>query len=165
MLANYICHSKRVDTDFVLCSLCFTASASGKNICSPLKILDNTVKKVKLSSKNTENMMAKVKVIYCRSDEKIDGEKIIYTHTVGICILPSVSEKCRIMTQCERIEDEKIERPVGRVTVYYTEPCDSAFSVAKRYHTPIKKLCEDNAISSGVMSGDEPILPKRLIIY
>jgi vacuolar-type H+-ATPase catalytic subunit A/Vma1 len=64
------------------------------------------------------------------------------------------------------IENERVEKTSGRVTVYYTEPSDTLFSVAKRYHTTTAALLETNEITVTTSGGDENVkLPKRLIVY
>ena len=157
------------------CNISFEARVQGvvamctsddKVIYTPLKITENIAKKVNLSSKKCTNFGANVKILSCNVLQKIDGEEIKYQIKLVLSILPFCEENQRILSDISLDDGEEFEKVLGRVTVYYTEPGDSLFSIAKKYHTTKDKLLENNEIVAEVIGGEEHIrLPRKLIIY
>ena len=99
-------------------------------------------------------------------EQKIDGNAVKYTADVALDVIPYDEISERVLISAQRNENEKVEKTSGRVTVYYTEPSDTLFSVAKRYHTTTAALLESNEITVTTSGGDENVkLPKRLIVY
>jgi hypothetical protein len=82
-----------------------------------------------------------------------------------VYILPALRKSARLLTSLEKQEEKRALRNIGRVTVYYTEPRDTLFSVAKKYATTVSRLAEDNEISAEASVGSDVKLPRRLIIY
>ena len=130
-----------------------------------VKFNESIDKKVKLSSDFEDIICDTVKIHDCKISQKIDGDDIKYSVSARAYILPALRKSVRLLTSLEKEEERRVERSVGRVTVYYTEPCDTLFSVAKKYSTTVSRLAEDNEISAAASVGSDEKLPKRLIIY
>ena len=133
---------------------------------APIKFSDVTTKKVNISSQKCDNFSAIVRVSAVNTSYKIDDADIRYILIAYLDVIPCSEVQTKILESASRNENEKIEKCSGRVTVYYTEPTDTLFSVAKRYHTAISTLLENNEIASPTVGGEEKIsLPKRIIVY
>lgn len=141
-------------------------NGDGNTVYAPIKISDNIAGKVNLSGKNGANQGAIVRIAGTDISQKIDGDDIKYTATAGLDIIPYDGVSERVLVSAERNEGERVEKTSGRVTVYYTEPEDTLFSVAKKYHTTCSALLENNEITVETSSGNEGIkLPRRIIVY
>ena len=138
----------------------------GNTTYAPIKISDNIAKKVNLCSEKRANQGAIVRISNTDIEQKIDGNTVKYTAAVALDVIPYDEISERVLISAQRNENEKVEKTSGRVTVYYTEPSDTLFSVAKRYHTTTAALLESNEITVTTSGGDENVkLPKRLIVY
>ncbi len=74
----------------------------------------------------------------------------------------------RILLGCDAVDGGKYESVSGRITVYYPEPGETLFSVAKEFHTTPEKIAEDNSLAESVSAGGgcEPLNGvKRIFIY
>ena len=143
---------------------CYDANASV--VYAPIKFSDVITKKVNISSQNHDNFSGVIRVSGVNTSYKIDDADIRYTILADLDVIPCSETHTSILENASRKEDEKIEKCSGRVTVYYTEPSDTLFSVAKRYHTAISTLLENNEITASTVGGEERIdLPKRIIVY
>lgn len=137
----------------------------GKVCELPVKFNENIDKKVKISSDFEDISCDAIKICECKIGQKIDGNDIKYSISVKVYILPALRKSARLLTSLEKQEEKRALRNIGRVTVYYTEPRDTLFSVAKKYATTVSRLIEDNEISAAASVGSDVKLPKRLIIY
>lgn len=141
-------------------------SDDGKTAYAPIKIAESISEKVNLSSKTSANQGAIARISGIDILQKIDGDDIKYTLSVTIDIIPLYTASKRVLVSAERNEEQRVEKTSGRVTVYYTEPGDTLFSVAKKYHTTSSGILENNEIVVETSGGkNEERLPKRLIIY
>jgi hypothetical protein len=143
-----------------------TLDSSANTIYSSVKTSENISKKVNLSSEKCGNRGAIVRISDVNLSHKIDGDDIKYTATVLLEVIPYLEAGERILVGAQRDEGARQEKTAGRVTVYYTEPSDTLFSVAKAYHTTSSAILRDNEITVETVGGVErTVLPKRLIIY
>ena len=138
----------------------------GKTVYAPIKLSENTEKKVNLSSKKCANSGANVQISKIDLVQKIDGNDVKYTVVAELDIVPYTKHSMQVLTGVVRDEGRRIERTQGRVTVYYTDSEDTVFSVAKKYHTTVSSLLENNRITVETSLGEEKMrLPKRIVIY
>ena len=143
-----------------------TYDNNGATAYVPVKISDTIQKKVNISSQKQGVSGAMVRISGVNISHKIDGDDIKYTACVDVDIIPYDEACVRVLDSGERNENEKIEKKAGRVTVYYSEPGDTLFSVAKKYHTSITSMLENNDIAAETALGEGGVaLPKRIIIY
>ena len=155
-----------ITVEFKIQGVISCSDNDGNTVYAPIKVTDNISKKVNLNSQNCENMGVIARISSANVLHKIDGDDIKYTATADLDIIPYGESGEKMLVSAVRNEEEKIEKNVGRVTVYYTEPGDTVFSVAKKYHTTSAALLENNEIAVQTAGGMESAkLPKRLIIY
>ena len=90
------------------------------------------------------DFFAKISPAGC--DWEIDGEnlcvKVYYTYSYSLS--ETLHESC--LSSCEIVGDELIEKSLSKVSVYYPDPDESLFEIAKKFHTGVKDIAEDNAI-------------------
>ncbi len=106
--------------------------------------VDIAVNDVDYSLVNTEQMELKVNIgAYCVVSKKQDIEVVV-----------------DITESDEEVDMNK--RP--SMTIYYVQPGDSLWKIAKRYHTTVKELVETNDIPNPdlIMPGDQIIIQKKL---
>lgn len=96
-------------------------------------------------------------------EAKVTPEHISYTlsgdRTLSLRIITALSLKCMVLEKTMLIESiEKNDEPVGSgspVSIYFVQPGDTLWSIAKRYRTSVKNIMEDNELESDrLQTGD-----------
>lgn len=72
------------------------------------------------------------------------------------------------LTECNIVGDETYDTGKSCITLYYPDARETLFDIAKRFHTTVSKIAEDNSLSTAVFNTqEEPLLDldiKKLII-
>ena len=134
---------------------------------SPIRLSLPFSKAFKCSSAREEHA-AECNLSCSRCGAVIDGERVEISCSLEGVITVSDRKSERILSSSNVIDDELNEHP-GRVTVYYPEPGETLFSVAKKFHASVEKVALDNALDvETASSGDSDIAlsgVKKLLIY
>ena len=101
-------------------------------------------------------------------ESAIDAEHLRLS--VGLRVDTSVrrSREVRCVTECNAVAGDPVGRRSYEITVYYPEPGETLFEVAKAYRTTVARIAADNSLSeSAYRSADACVLDlgaKSLII-
>ncbi len=105
------------------------------------------------------------KPVSCRLD--IEGNEMLVGCSFEL-ILEARREVTERVLSALSLTDEEYPRDSSVVTVYYPESGETLFGIAKRYHTSVASIAEDNALSEAVFSesgeGLSALGVKRLVI-
>ena len=86
------------------------------------------------------------------ADITVDSEKVYPECKIMIYLSMSEDKKTRTLV-ASSLTDEYFEISRSRVTVYFPEPGDTLFSVAKKYHTGTLTVASDNSLAEGCLAG------------
>lgn len=93
----------------------------------------------------------------------INGQQIQLKINVGAACIVNKKIGIDILTNAEELEEmeETIKRP--SITIYYVQPGDSLWKIAKRYYTTVSELVQTNEIENPerLMPGEQIIIQKR----
>lgn len=136
-------------------------------IYAPVKFSVPFTENVNLDCQMHNNMRANCAVN--ANDAKINfDENSVYASCELAFYVTVTSEKRQRCLGASYLTDEEYEKDESVVTVYYPEPSESLFSIAKRFHTSVGRIAESNRLSESVFaSQDEPLGKcdvKKLII-
>ena len=95
----------------------------------------------------------------CLSGEKVE---IIDGHLLVGCNLYTQacvnSERKMRCLGASYLTDEEYVKEASVITVYYPDAKESVFDIAKRFHTSVRKISEDNALAESVFNAkDAPV--------
>ena len=97
----------------------------------------------------------------------LDGGKVYLDCRVQLDLISDAQRRVGCVASCS-VSGEPFAKCGSVITVYYPEAGESLFGIAKRYHTSVGAIAEDNSLSESVFSDlSSPILSsgvKRLII-
>ena len=99
-------------------------------------------------------------------EAKVNLEHLSYTLSSDRCLelrlINSLSVKCMCSDKTEIIdsieEDEKPIRPLPSVIIYFVQPGDTLWNIAKRFHTSVEKITEDNNLASDVLKPGQKLM-------
>ena len=122
---------------------------------------------VNVSCQMHDNMRAHCHVLTENATMEVDGEHLVLSCVLSSRVTLNSHKKQRCLGSCSLTDDEYAK--VGSViTVYYPDSGESIFSVAKRFHTSVRNIAEDNSLSESVFAAPHaPLLAmgqKKLII-
>lgn len=112
---------------------------------------------VNMNCQMHDNMRAEASV--CLSGEKVE---IIDGHLLVGCNLYTQacvnSERKMRCLGASYLTDEEYVKEASVITVYYPDAKESVFDIAKRFHTSVRKISEDNALAESVFNAkDAPV--------
>lgn len=142
-------------------------SESGERSYMPLKLevpLDETLA---LSTPLSDSQKIEVRASVIKPTVSFDPEWIYISSTIDVSAVALEDKKVSVLESSEA-KDGPLEERGATVTVYYPEPADTLFSVAKAHRTKVLKLARDNALTESVVAGGGGGAlagVKRLIIY
>lgn len=97
----------------------------------------------------------------------LDNSKIFFDCRLCLDITADVQRRVSCVSSSS-VSGDRYEKCGSVVTVYYPEAGETLFGIAKRYHTSVESVAQDNALSESVFNDlTSPILSagvKRLII-
>ena len=122
---------------------------------------------VNLDCQIAENNRFDVKISSEDAAANLDAQKVYLSSALTIEVL--VSREMSVRSVSESVANENEKYPVERATVkvYYPEPREDLFEIARKYHVSVASVSEKNSLTEEVSFGDERDikLPKKLIIY
>lgn len=134
-----------------------------------LKFNSPFVTNVNFDCQNCENARPEVKVIAHGAVASMDSNKIYASCTLETSAVVCAEGSERILSSSAKVDGGDFESVESGVVVYYPDPEDSLFSVAKRFRTSSLKIALDNNISEVVFAGENPEGKlsgvKKLLIY
>ncbi len=97
----------------------------------------------------------------------LDNAKIYFDCRLGLDIVADAQRRVSCVSSSS-VSGDRYEKSSSVVTVYYPEAGENLFGIAKRYHTSVESVAQDNSLSESVFNDlTSPILSagvKRLII-
>ena len=95
---------------------------------------------------------------------EIDNGRVISRATLLTCVNVSANKRTRCLG-ASYVTDEEYLRDESVLTVYYPDPGESLFEIAKRYHTSVRTIAESNRLTEAVFSTPSaPLGVSKLII-
>ena len=110
-------------------------------------------KNVKYGLQNLANLRVDAKGNVINISATVDSEKIYISASLDLS-LSIVSSKCERVLAASTLREELSWKPQGsRITVYYPSDDETLFSVAKKFHTTVTKVANDNSLTDAVNAG------------
>ncbi len=139
----------------------------GTTSYTSLKNSSHFEQNVNVNCQNSDKIKLEVKCKALNTEANVDASTIFLSTDIetDITVLEDKSEKA--LLECSLKKDESYASAGASVSVYYPEAGETLFSVAKKFHVSVNKLCENNTISVETAAlGDALVLEnKRLLIY
>ncbi len=133
----------------------------------PFKLTAEFEKNVNINCQNDENTRVQP-YVYCHQCSATFDDNNIYLAASAYVRL-SVTEELsvRLLSSSELVEDTVFENTGATITVYYPEQGEGLFEIAKKFHTTVEKIMEDNSAALRAMSGESGTKNgvKRLLIF
>jgi hypothetical protein len=122
-------------------------SYSGIKFSSPFAV------NVNLSCQNCDNIRPEIKMRAYDVDASFDNEKLYVNCMLEADALIFDDRSEKILSSSTKLEGW-VESTESGIVVYYPNPSDTLFSVAKKFRTSSLKLAVDNNISESVFAAD-----------
>lgn len=139
----------------------------GKVIYSNVKMTAPFNENVNITCQNCEKIDLKPNVSLDDIIGNIDENKVRASCKISIACAAIEEKTVRRISECAAREDLPFEKTGARVVVYYPNAGETVFSVAKKFHTSVKKVASENSLTGEVMAGGQEFSlggVKRLII-
>jgi len=131
---------------------------------SGLKHTDNFAEYVNINCQNPDKTRFEVKINTEEASAELDAEKVYLSCGVHFDILALEEKEISCVVECIGAERERFVRDKATVRVYYPDADEDVFTVARKFHTSLSKLCKDNSLSVETAMTDCEKLPKKLMI-
>jgi hypothetical protein len=139
-------------------------NVEGNQSYASIKFSSPFVEYVNESCHNSENTRYKVKIIAEEPVAELDADKVYLSCGLRFDVLVSEDKSVRYVAECMGREGERYMKEKATVRVYYPDENEDAFSVARKFHIAVSKLCADNNLNSEASTFERTDLPKKLII-
>lgn len=137
---------------------------NGECTYSPLKLSLPVTFDVNKNIHLNSGASASVKVSPCYPECTIDSDGIYMKFVTDATVNLSEEKSKDRMVSCNAVGEEKYNSSLSKISVYYPEENESLFSVAKKFHTSVAAIAQNNEISSEVSSFESASSFERLII-
>ena len=133
---------------------------------SSLKYTGEFDENVKITCQNEDKCNLFVKIQVEDVDADIDAQKVYISSDLRFDIFNCRDESERILSECIGRENERYTQEKATVRVYYPDCDEDVFSVARRFHIPLSRLCDANSLSVETVSADKNCksFPEKLLI-
>ena len=99
---------------------------------------------------------------------EIDRSQVVFSCDAALALVARERKNVGLLTSMCVVEDDAAVRDSSRVTVYYPEPTDTLFELAKKFRTTVKDIAVNNALTESVVNRQSDagglVGVKRLII-
>ena len=123
---------------------------------------------VNLDCQNDEKMQFETDAVVHDVDATLDANKLYVSTSMDFTIILSADKEVSILSSAQALDDEPAGSVGSCISVYYPTESDTLFSVAKRFHTTVAKLCDDNSLSvetAATNSSEKLRGIKKLLIF
>ena len=126
-------------------------------ICHPIKFNIPFNENVNINCQNHSNLRAECNVCAIEPEIKI-GESILTASCTVVMSATVMTEKRQRCLGSSYLTDEEYVKDASVVTVYYPDPSESLFDIAKRFHTSVGAIAVSNRLAESVSSySDRPL--------
>ena len=141
-------------------------SDSGERSYMPLKLEFPIEEKISLDAPISDGAKIEVRATCLRPTLTLDSECMHFNSVLDISFVITEDKSVTVL-EYSMAGESREAHSAAVVTVYYPEPTDTLFSVARAHHTRVAKLAHDNSLTESVMAGGDGTLAgvKKLIIY
>ncbi len=126
----------------------------GKTSCHPFKTTVEFEKNVNINCQNSEKLKVLPSVVCCQGSITFDENNICLSSAAHIKLIVTEDINLKVLSRSDIIADSEIDNDASKITVYYPECGEGLFEIAKKFHTTVEKLTEDNSAAVRAMSGD-----------
>ncbi len=131
-----------------------TADEDGRNSYHPFKTTVDFEKNVNLSCKNDSSIKI-LPLVSCHSSCATVDENRVYLSAKAEIKLNVSEAKCvKILVHADVVEEKTFENADSKIVVYYPESEEGLFDIAKRFHTTVEKIMDNNTNAVRAMSGE-----------
>ncbi len=143
-----------------------SVDGDGREIYIPVKFSSEFNKNVNLNCQKCEKIRVEPKITLSNVKGYVDAERVYGNAKMNITMTLLSDESERVLSTFNVRSDLPFEKRGSKISVYYPEPCETLFSVAKKYHTSAEKIALDNSLVESVATAsDAHISAKKLIIF
>ncbi len=122
---------------------------------------------VKIDCQNPENIRVEAKCKAINAESTIDANTIYFSSSLQTSVMINEEKKEKILLDCTLCEGEPFDKDEAVIRVYCPEEGETLFSVAKKFHMTLSRLCENNSLAEQTSLNKENTAPvlKKLMIY
>lgn len=158
-------NSMKIEGTAVVSGVACEINEENKPIYSPLKFTAPFAINVNFDCQIPENALADAKIKVTSADARVDGEHLSVSCAAQVRYRVHNQTSVRRMRACNVTADLEGESNAACITVYYPDAEESLFSIAKKFHTSVQRIAEDNRLSVETASSEISSLNvKRLLI-
>jgi hypothetical protein len=128
-------------------------NVEGKQSYASIKFSSPFAVNVNLSCQNCDNIRPEIKMRAYDVDASFDNEKLYVNCMLEADALIFDDRSEKILSSSTKLEGW-VDSTESGIVVYYPNPSDTLFSVAKKFRTSSLKLAVDNNISESVFAAD-----------
>ena len=142
-------------------------SDDGRAVYQPMKLNFPYEKKIMEHMSDRDLLRSSVRAHASTTDVSFDHETVFFNLVLEVETLVTESKTERVLRSLTAREGEEYARSSSEITVYYPDPDETLFSVARRFHTTPKKLALDNLLDVSVSADPTSSLvgTKKLLIF
>ncbi len=132
---------------------------------SALKYSSPFEQNVNINCQINDKTHAEAKCTVVNAEANVDANNIYLTSLIETRAVITENKKQSALFDCSLNSDSPFDKNESVVTVYYPDEGETLFSVAKKFHVSLDRLCENNSVpTSSTMQGTENA-PQKLMIY
>lgn len=152
--------------DFAVCGVACQIDEANEEQYLPLKFSVPFEILVNYNCQIPENALVDASLSVSNVECMVDSDGISVRCDVNVSCHVSEKRKVQRLCECSCDGEKAVSRDSSVITVYYTEPGESLFEIAKKYHTTRKKIALDNKLDESVVlsSSTDISSVKKLII-
>lgn len=112
-----------------------------------------------------ENMEVNVDILVNDIDcHLVNSSHVDLKANIGVSCLVTTRQEMDVVVHITEAEEQIDISKKPSITIYYVQPGDTLWKIAKKYHTTVKELVETNDIQNpdSIMPGDQIIIQKKV---
>ncbi len=91
-------------------------------------------------------------LIVLNTDASVDRDCIDVECDIGITLAVTESSEISRIAAMSPVENTSVEKCASKICVYYPDADEDLFAVAKRFHTTVKEIAVNNALTESVLN-------------
>ncbi len=148
------CGTAKLIGEIKYSGIALSDEGDGKILYHPFKLATEFEQNVNINCQNDENTKI-FPSIACVSPSAVFDDNNVYLSSYAYIKLNVTEEKnLKILASSELVSDTAFEDCGAKITVYYPEEGEEIFGIAKKFHTTVEKIIEDNSAAVRAMSGE-----------
>ncbi|MBQ1261253.1 MAG: DUF3794 domain-containing protein [Clostridia bacterium] len=149
---NAVGSSAEVNLEEKITLILSSVDENGEQNVFSVKAPINIKKNVNLNCQIPANSRVEYRIITNDINASIDGESVYFDIRVVMNVVASEDKTVQRLASISPVADSAHEIKKNVISVYYPQPEDTLFDVARKFHTSAHKIAADNMLTEAAMA-------------